>query len=344
MCHHLRTAIEDRLQVFSGLLAEGRGSHAQRLTLVYRIGECLENALLDCSMDSFPDLLQRFEQGIELLKKTDLRILQAHEVDATVPPAEKTSEVFAAAWTVFSCETFDHSVSLIDKRLAANGFDASFFRERRCFDGGAGAGRFSVAMARRGAREVIGIDCSEGLVDFAEKRRQERGLTNLRFEIGDVTDLARWPAASFDFVVSNGVLHHTAFPERGLRDHFRILKPGGCLWLYLYGKDAFFWHIFDVLKAAMRGTPSPNEMVSYLKSEGIREGLIYSFIDKICAPIRLYYSLDDVKRILDGQAYSIETLHGASPVDDTAQLLASRWGRELMGPAGEVRLLLRKSK
>ncbi len=42
--------------------------------------------------------------------------------------------------------------------------------------------------------------------------------------------------ASFDLVISNGVLHHTADPFLGLQSISRLVKPGGYLLVGLYHK------------------------------------------------------------------------------------------------------------
>lgn len=52
-------------------------------------------------------------------------------------------------------------------------------------------------------------------------------------ERGSVLDLPK-PDASFDLVISTGVLHHTPDPERGLAEVARVMKPGALCYISLY--------------------------------------------------------------------------------------------------------------
>lgn len=59
---------------------------------------------------------------------------------------------------------------------ACNVFD----REARVLDVGCGAGRFSVALARK-CKEVVGIDLSEAMIRQAHERAQRASVHNLHF-------------------------------------------------------------------------------------------------------------------------------------------------------------------
>ena len=57
------------------------------------------------------------------------------------------------------------------------------------------------------------------------------------------------------------------------------------------------------------------------------------------APIRTYYSVADVRRILEGTGeYACSYLKGVTTEDDTGMLLAARYGADIFGPDGEIRL------
>jgi hypothetical protein len=58
-----------------------------------------------------------------------------------------TDAIFGAAWTTFDRKSYDHSVSLVMRRLKASGITAENIRGRRCFDGGCGIGRLSSPLA-----------------------------------------------------------------------------------------------------------------------------------------------------------------------------------------------------
>jgi ubiquinone/menaquinone biosynthesis C-methylase UbiE len=53
----------------------------------------------------------------------------------------------------------------------------------------------------------------------------------VRFEIGDACRL-RQGDATYDMVISTGMIHVLKDPVRALREGCRVLKPGGWAWIY----------------------------------------------------------------------------------------------------------------
>src|SRR5689334_13574964 len=68
-------------------------------------------------------------------------------------------------------------------------------------DLGCGDGTTALPAARMGAN-VLGVDIARNLVEAGNRRAREQGLTNLRFQEGDATNLAALADKSFDLVVS----------------------------------------------------------------------------------------------------------------------------------------------
>ena len=68
-------------------------------------------------------------------------------------------------------------------------------------DLGSGDGTTALPTARLGA-EVLGVDIAANLVEAGNRRAEDHGLTNLRFEEGDASDLFELADESFDLVVS----------------------------------------------------------------------------------------------------------------------------------------------
>jgi SAM-dependent methyltransferase len=170
---------------------------------------------------------------------------------------------------------------------------------------------------------------------------ERSGIDRIKGVVQDVTDLSAFETGSFDFVASHGVLHHTPHPDRGIAEHFRITRPGGVFWLYLYGADGIYWSIYDKLKRLLDGIEPPR-IRQILTAFRVRRGLIYTFLDNFLAP-RVYYRLDQVLDLLKPLgAFTYVFAKGTSSIDDNAKLLATPWGRELMGPDGEIRLVITK--
>ncbi len=71
----------------------------------------------------------------------------------------------------------------------------------KVLDLGCGDGTTALPAARLGA-DVLGVDIARNLVEAGNKRAQEEGLTNCRFQEGDATNLSELADHSFDLVVS----------------------------------------------------------------------------------------------------------------------------------------------
>ncbi|WP_461209848.1 class I SAM-dependent methyltransferase [Desulfocurvus sp. DL9XJH121] len=299
----------------------------------------------DLDQDPYPPLADCLERQLALLKSVDSGLnlfLPGGTERSALAPRESVRRLYEEAWTVYDRKTYDHSVGLIKGRLAANGFGREFFEGKICFDGGCGTGRFGIAMAELGAARVVAADIGRKSLDFAAERARERDLENVEFVQADITDLSAWADESFDMVVSNGVLHHTVEQDRGLREHYRITRPGGVFWLYLYGADSLFWRCYDLLRELFADI-DPEEAKTILMEFQLRPGTVYTFLDNVYAPIRTYYRQSEVQALFEG-LWPCETrlLDGPADFDSIPRQLASPHGRTIFGPEGEVRAAFTK--
>src|SRR5258705_7526393 len=71
----------------------------------------------------------------------------------------------------------------------------------RVLDLGCGDGTTAVPLARLGV-EVVGIDIARNLVEAGNRRAAEAGLTRLKFQEGDASDLQGVDDDSFDLTLS----------------------------------------------------------------------------------------------------------------------------------------------
>jgi SAM-dependent methyltransferase len=94
------------------------------------------------------------------------------------------------------------------------------------FDIGCGPGRVLGFLARRGIR-CFGLDRSRVSIGLAVQRYGGLGIVgdNLHLPFGDGTA---------DVVISDGVIHHTEDPLAAFTENYRILKPGGRMYLAVY--------------------------------------------------------------------------------------------------------------
>jgi ubiquinone/menaquinone biosynthesis C-methylase UbiE len=75
---------------------------------------------------------------------------------------------------------------------------------------------------------VVGIDLAPGMVELAERKAEEAGLTNVTFREADAEDLP-FQNNSFDVVLCNHGLVHTTDRVKALQEMRRVLKKGGII-------------------------------------------------------------------------------------------------------------------
>ena len=96
----------------------------------------------------------------------------------------------------------------------------------KVLDLGCGDGTTALPAAKLGA-DVLGVDIARNLVEAGNRRRQEEGLTNLRFQKGDATDLAELKDKTFDLVVSIFGAMFAPKPFDVAKEMVRVTRPGG---------------------------------------------------------------------------------------------------------------------
>jgi ubiquinone/menaquinone biosynthesis C-methylase UbiE len=101
---------------------------------------------------------------------------------------------------------------------------------------GVGLGTDHVQFARAGAR-LHGVDLTEKGVELVRRRLELEGLSS-ELQVADAEQLP-FAGASFDYVDSWGVLHHTPDTPRAVAEAIRVLKPGGRLCVMVYARHAW---------------------------------------------------------------------------------------------------------
>jgi ubiquinone/menaquinone biosynthesis C-methylase UbiE/broad specificity phosphatase PhoE len=109
---------------------------------------------------------------------------------------------------------------------------ASFEPGQRILEIGTGTGEMAMALAKAGAREVIGTDLSPAMLEYAEYLRavagDEESLSRVSFRLASAHALP-FAAETFDLVLVNLVLHHLSQIDRTIQELIRVLRPDGLL-------------------------------------------------------------------------------------------------------------------
>ena len=99
-------------------------------------------------------------------------------------------------------------------------------------DVGSGAGFDNLIAGRMvgDTGSVVGVDMTPEMLQKARDNAERMGAANVSFREGLVEKLPV-PDAYADVVISNGVINLVPQKEAALREIFRIMKPGGRLYL-----------------------------------------------------------------------------------------------------------------
>ena len=100
----------------------------------------------------------------------------------------------------------------------------------------AGCGTFQAAVLafHNPTCRVVGIDLSPASLGHHAYLREKHELSNPELFQGDIHEVGGL-GRSFDYVVSTGVLHHLPDPSVGLAALRDTLRPGGAMFLMVYG-------------------------------------------------------------------------------------------------------------
>ena len=143
-------------------------------------------------------------------------------------------------------------------------------------DLGCGDGTTALPAAKLGA-DVLGVDIASNLVEAGNARAQSLGLTNLRFQEGDASDLSDIDDDSFDLVVSIFGAMFAPRPFDVAREVVRVTRPGGRIvmgnWI---PNDPTL--VAQILKISSSYSPPPPEGFVSPMTWGVEDNVIERFV------------------------------------------------------------------
>jgi len=145
----------------------------------------------------------------------------------------------------------------------------------KVLDLGGGDGTTALPEARLGA-EVLVVDIASNLVEAGNRRAKEHGLTNLKFQEGDASNLEQVPDKTFDLVVSIFGAMFAPRPFEVAKEMVRVTKPGGRIVMgnWIPGDPTL---VAQILKISSSYTPPPPEGFVSPMTWGIEKNVVERF-------------------------------------------------------------------
>lgn len=145
----------------------------------------------------------------------------------------------------------------------------------RVLDLGCGDGTTAIPAAQLGA-DVLGVDIARNLVEAGNRRAREAGLTNIRFQEGDASNLEGLEANSFDLIVSIFGAMFAPRPFDVAKEMVRVTKPGGRIVMgnWIPGDPTL---VAQILKISASYSPPPPEGFISPVTWGVEANVIERF-------------------------------------------------------------------
>lgn len=117
--------------------------------------------------------------------------------------------------------------------IAEQAIERTGIRRGLCLDLGGGPGMLGICVAKASELRVVVVDPLAECIELARENIAEHGLPHrVGAQVGQAERLG-FADASVDLVVSRGSIYFWEDQRQGLREIFRVLRPGG--WAYVGG-------------------------------------------------------------------------------------------------------------
>jgi len=163
----------------------------------------------------------------------------------------------------------------------------------KVLDLGCGDGTTAIPEAKLGAT-VLGVDIASNLVEAGNMRVKKEGLSNIKFQEGDATDLLALNDEEFDLVVSIFGAMFAPKPFDVAKEMVRVTRVGGRIIMgnWIPGDPTL---VAQILRISSAYTPPPPEGFISPMLWGIENSVIERFVNAGIARSNISFSRETFK-------------------------------------------------
>ncbi len=175
------------------------------------------------------------------------------------------------------------------------GVSGDFLKGKRCLDAGCGGkGRALRGLFCLGSRDITAIDISE--VNLENAKKENKDIADfVTFKFCNILELDL-QEEYFDFIHCSGVVHHTQNPKKAVEELYRCLKPGGYLYIGVFGRGGILYDIGGFMRILAKLIPDKVVFAIakiFFKGYAAREILDYLYV-----PFQFHYSENSAMELL----------------------------------------------
>ena len=222
----------------------------------------------------------------------------ANAADEFTSTEKRTGELYENIWELFSDQEYEQFARWMwEDYYKLSEPLGQYMAGGTVLDAGCGGGALVYASLREDASRVVGVDLSQKAL-LHTKRLVRTYLPDQenRVEVRQASLLQLpFDDGLFDVVFSAGVLHHIPdSPEKAFAELVRVLKPGGVLWIGVYGAGGLLSGCLIPAARALNGIipqTATGKILDLLRIPPLRR---YEILDAMYVPCRYQYRANDI--------------------------------------------------
>lgn len=218
---------------------------------------------------------------------------------STIAPQEFSREFYAEIDKRF----FGNAIEYLNRsRIPFDEYiDFQSLKNKDVLEIGVGNGSHAQLLAQY-AKSFVGIDLTEYATQSTAKRLKLMGLSATVRQM-DAEDL-QFSDASFDFIWSWGVIHHSSNTPRIIEEIYRVLRPGGRAVIMVYNRGWWNYYVMGWIRALIRG--------DFFHGKSIHQSM-QAYTDGALAR---YYGARDFSTLVRRVGFLIDRVVTAGPKSD----------------------------